>query len=362
MKKLSYIISAIAFSAMLAISCSHEAKWSVKGNIDGATDGNVILEAANAGGFWYAIDTLTLDKSGNFSTEQPAALYPDIFRLNYGGKYIYFPIDSIDNLTVKASATSFATDYELDGSDNARLVAHVDKRINDFLSTHKVQDLDTAQTLKRELGGMILGDPAGIVSFYIVSKQVGGRPIFRNDNRRELGLIGAVANAYNEKRPNDPRTLYLKDLWIKNRSRFSTPTDTIAASTISFPEIKALDENGNEQSLTDIASKNKTVILNFTQYEADYSQALNLALREIYDARHDSGLQIFQLGFSPDEFQWRVAAGNQPWITVYNGASDANILSYNVGALPAIFIIHNGDLVERIASVDALKSVVSRYN
>lgn len=362
MKKLFYIIGGVALGAAVACSCSDDAKWTLKGNIEGATEGSVILEAANPGGYWYAIDTMDVDANGDFATAQAAAEYPDIYRLNYGGKYIYFPIDSIENLSLKTSAASFANGYELDGSEDAKLVAHVDKRLNDFLLNHRVEDLDTAQTLKRELSGMIIGNPTSVVSFYIVSKQIGGHPLFRNDNRKELGIIGAVANAYSENRPNDPRTLYLKDLWIKNRSRFSTPTDTIAASQISFPEIKALDEKGVEQSLTDVASKNKTVILNFTQYEADYSQALNLALRELYDARHDAGLQIYQIGFSPNEYQWRIAAGNQPWVTVFNGTTDANLLTYNVGSLPALFIIHNGELVERVTSVDALKSAVARYN
>ena len=240
-------------------------------------------------------------------------------------------------------------------------MAHIDSRLNEFLATHPVEDLDTAQTLKRELAGMILGDPASIVSFYIVSKQIGGRPIFRNDNRRELGIIGAVANSYNEQRPSDPRTLYLKELWIKNRNRFSTSSDTIAASQIGFPEIALIDEKGVEQKLTDVAAKNKTVVLSFTQYDSDYSQALNLALRELYDAYHSAGLQIYQVGFSPDEFQWRVAAGNQPWITVYNGSTDAHLLSFNVGSLPSLFIISNGDLVERVGMPGNLKSSVARY-
>lgn len=362
MRKLLYFASAAIALALASPSCSKQPQWSLDATLDNAPEGSVVvLEASNPGGFWYPVDSLTVSSDGSFTTSQAAAQFPDIFRLNYNGNYIYFPIDSIENLTLKTDASNFAGAYELTGSENAELISHVENRINQFLSNHTVTDLDTAKTLKRELSGMIMGNPASIVAFYIVNKQIDGHRLYRTDNRQELGIIGAVANCYAETRPGDPRTQYLKDLWIKNKGQFSTHRDTITANEIQLLEIEGYDENGKTRKLSQAAKDNKLVILNFTNYAADYSQALNLALRDLYTAHHANGLEVFQLGFSADEFQWRMAAGNQPWTTVYNGTTEQNLLNYNVGALPAIFIISNGALVKRVTDIDQLKSSVATY-
>lgn len=362
MKKILYSLAVGAMMLFAAVACQKQAQWKLNATIEGAAEGDtVVLEASNPGGYWYALDTLTTGSDGSLTASQPAGLYPDIFRLNYKGNYIYFPIDSIEQLTLTTTAERFATDYQLGGSTDAELITHVEKRLNDFLTKHKVADLDTAKTLKRELCGMVLGNTSSIVAFYIVNKQIDGHRLFSLDNRQDLGMVGAVANSFSELRPNDPRTLYMKDLWLKNKGQFSTRRDTIAAEQISLIEIQALDVKGATQKLSDVAAKNKVVILNFINYGGDYSQGLNLALRELYDVHHSAGLEIFQLGFSPDEFQWRMAAGNQPWVTVYNGTTDRNIANYNVGGLPAAFIIKDGAIVERVENVEKLKSAVGRY-
>ena len=53
-----------------------------------------------------------------------------------------------------------------------------------------------------------------------------------------------------------------------------------------------------------------------------------------------------------------------PWVTVYNSPKDgeATLRDYNVGALPAIFVINrNGELVERVEDPTRLSSAVARY-
>lgn len=361
MKKLLYFAGASIAAILSVVSCSGQAEWKLDGQIEGASDTAIILEAANPAGYWYTLDTIAVNGKGKFNAGHAAPQFPDIYRLNYGGNYIYFPIDSIERLSLKANAGNFSTGYELSGSDNATMITEVEQQLNTFLKNHTSADLDTAKSIKRSLSAMLLDDPSSIVAFYIVNKQIDGRRIFRTDNRQELGLIGAVANAYAEKRPNDPRTQYLKDLWIRNKSRFSNTADTVMANEIHLIDIDALDNNGKQQRLSDIAAKNKLVILNFTSYAADYSQPLNIVLRDLYNANHGNGMEIYQLGFGNSEFEWRVAAGNQPWITVFNGATDLNLKKYNVGNLPALFIIYNGELVERVTSVDNLKSAVRRY-
>ena len=347
---------------MAAVACNNNAQWSLEGNIAGSEgdDNVVVLEATNIYGKWQAVDTLKVDSDGDFSTKQPALAYPEIFRLNYGGRYLYFPIDSIDNVTVSANANAFDTNYTLTGSADAELISRIDGRINEFVAQNGVAAIDTAASLKRELSEMVLSNPSSIVAYYIVQKQIQGRQIFRKDVRKELGIIGAVTNAYSEYRPNDPRTEYLKNVWLSNVPR-SASGDTLVAQTIDLIEISALDNKGKQQTLSDVAMKNKVVLLVFTGYSDAYFQALNAELQKLWEKHHKGGFEIFQLGFDADEMKWRIAADQQPWITVWNGTSDLNLRNYNVGQLPALFIISNGGLAERITDMATLESTVAKY-
>jgi hypothetical protein len=179
-------------------------------------------------------------------------------------------------------------------------------------------------------------------------------------------MIGAVANAFATQRPADPRTPFLKQLFISNRhaNLNYAPTDTIIAEEITLPEISLLDKNGRTQSLTEVASKGNVVIVNFTAYTAQNSPALNIELAKVYQANHSKGLEIYQIAFDDDEFEWKQSAKNLPWITVYNSpkVGSENLVKYNVSALPTTFIVNRkGELVERVDNPTRIASAVARY-
>lgn len=219
--------------------------------------------------------------------------------------------------------------------------------------------------LKRELGGMIIADPAGIVSYYIINKQINGKRIFNPDNRRDNKVIGAVANAFDQYRPTDPRTRYLRALYLAHRpsTRSSEPTDTVHATEIGFFDIVLTDNTGATHTLSDVVNRNKVVVLNFTAYLADWSPAYNLELAKAYEKYHNSGLEIYQIGLDEDEFQWKQSAKNLPWITVYNPSTNGVdlLMKYNVQALPATFIIANGELAKRVTDVTAIGSDIAAH-
>ncbi len=220
--------------------------------------------------------------------------------------------------------------------------------------------------LKRALAELILSDPSGIVAYYTIFRRVGDTPLFNPQDKADLKMIGAVANAFTSKRPDDPRTGYLSQLYLSNRrsNGISAATDTIVANEISLPEIKLLDRDGKERSLTEEASKGNVTILSFTAYGAEFSPAINLELAKIYEANNTSGLEIYQVSVDSDEFAWRQAAANLPWIAVFNSPKHGakNLLQYNVTNLPATFIINRqGELVERVDDITRLSSAVSRY-
>ncbi len=343
-------------------SCNSN-QWKVTGNISDADGKTITLEAAD-NGYWYPLDSAKIDANGNFTISQPAAGYPDIYRLRLDGRSLYFPIDSIETITVKASASSFDSSYELSGSTSAQMLMDVERKINELVKTKGIEAAVSDSVLKRELAGMVLGDPAGIVTYYIVSKNVGGKPLYNPANKSDVKIIGAVANAFAQYRPNDPRTNYLKRLFLSNRQRPTNPTDTVYATETPIFDINLMDETGKAHSLVELAKQGKVILLNFTVYDVEASVAYNIELARIYEKLKDRGFEIYQVSVDPDEFKWRQSAKNLPWITVYNSSVDGtdNLIRYNVTNLPTAFIINrNGEIAERVNDITKLESTLNKY-
>lgn len=356
------VLCAGAF-VMLAGCAKNE--WNVNGHIAGAEGKSVVLEASD-NGWWFPVDTAEIDGKGNFKLGYEVKGYPDIYRLNYEGKMIYFPIDSVENVTITTTAASFDTDFCISGSESAELMMTVNAKVMSVAREKGEAAIATDSVLKREVGTMLLNDPSGIVAYYIINKKVGKTSLYDVNNKSDLRIIGAVANAFSEKRPNDPRTAYLKALYLSNRagqSSLSTPSDTVYVSESPLIDISLSDYTGTVHSLKELAEEGKVIVLNFTLYGAEQSPAYNIELAKIYDKRKSAGLEIYQVSVDQDEFMWKQTAKNLPWITVYNPSTRSeNLLNYNVTGLPTTFVINRkGELVERVDDITLLDGVLNRY-
>lgn len=362
-------LGAAALMSVAILSSCSDKKWTVEGTVADLPEGQtLLLEAPNGNGGWYPVDTLTVSSSGKFSTSGFPFGHPELLRLTLGKESVYIPVDSIETVTVNiADAAGFATSATLSGSTSAEKLQEVNDLIAKVCREKGAESAPFDPDLKRQLAEVILRDPSDIVAYYLVFHRVGGMLLFSPAEKSDLRIIGAVANAYTTSRPNDPRTPLLKDLYLSNRSQIFRPTapaDTLYANEMKFPEISLYDENGKQQNLADVASKGNVVVLCFTAYAAQGSQALNVELNRLYTANRGKGFEIYQVGFDTDEFQWKESAKNLPWLTVYNTPAEGDrlIREYNIGALPAIFILNrNGDLVERVEAVNRLESTVNRY-
>ena len=361
MKKILYSIAIV--SAALS-SCGGGNEFKVTGTVENANGETLLLERS-LGGRWVVIDSVKTDSNGDFSFAEEAPSYPEIFRLSRNGRSIYFPVDSLDNLTITADTASFDAGYRLGGSENAVWMMKVDS------ISHRLARLpfdDPAFTeAKMQFAEMILKDPSSIVAYYTVNKIIGNHPLYSMTDREDVRILGAVANAYDTFKPNDPRTELLKNMFFagrRNTVRAAAPSDTFYVDESQIIDINLVDRNGKNRRLSDVASKGNVVILNFTTYLADESPALNARFAELYRKYSSSGFQIYQVCYDENEFSWKSAAKSLPWITVYDpaGAQSDNLLRYNVGTLPAIFIINRqGELSERVIDINKLDETVAKY-
>lgn len=347
-------------AALAVAACSQSGKWQVSGTVDGA-DGKLMLLERSYNGNWYTLDSLRLAADGTFKFSQEPTGYPDIYRLSIDGRSLYFPIDSVNEITVSTSLPEFDSRYTIGGSLSAEMMQAVNEKIAAAVARSGASGVSADETLKRELSGMILGDQSGIVSYYIINKSVGANKIFNPADKADLRIIGAVANAFDNFRPDDPRTPYIKNLYLSYRRALAEPTDTVAVTELTYFDMALLDEKGNEQKLSDMVGKGRPVVINFTSYAAEASPAFNIELAKAYNA---GGVDIYQVSVDSDEFLWRDTAKNLPWTTVLNSPKDGsrNLVNYNVGALPATFILDkNGNLVERVTDVTKLADTLKKY-
>lgn len=347
----------IAICAALAALCACSGAnkgWKVEGSVAGAPEGAKLAVEGFNGARWYTIDSVALKADGSFAfaAEQGSA-YPDVYRLGYDGRSIYFPIDSIESVRVEADASAFDKGYTLSGSPLADEMMRVEGML--------AQAPDSAGM--RQLGHAMLQDTTGVISYYLINKTIGGKPLFDPATRQGMSMLGAIANKFNYLFPNDPRAGHLRQRFIEARRQAGMGVQTVLeADEIGLFDIELYDAKGAKQALSEVAKDHPVVLLSFTAYGTEPSLPYNVELNRLYEAYKDRGLEIYQVAFDADEVQWIEAAGNLPWVAVrYNPAEGAALLAkYNVSTLPTTFVIKNGALAERIEDAAAISDAVKR--
>lgn len=363
--KLINSVLCVAAACSLLSSCSNKG-WGVEGKVSNAPEGaKVAVEGFNAG-MWYNIDSVEVASDGSFSYRSAAgAPYPDIYRVSFDGKCIYFPIDSLEVINVVTDASNFDNGYTLAGSDMAKDMMEVDARIAGVVAEKGTDAALADSVLKRDLSNMINEDATGILGYYIINKTVGNRPIFSTENRADLRVIGALANKFLTKMPDDPRTKYLCERFLIARMNMNPqPGVEIQANETGLLDIELYDAKGVKRKLSDLAKNSGVTILSFTSYQIEPSLAYNAELKRLKDMFAANNLNIYQVSVDEDEVQWRTVASNLPWTAVwYNSADGGALLNmYNVGAVPMTYIIdRNGDLVERVVDPSDLEKSIRKH-
>jgi len=355
-----WMLALVCLVAMVA--CGGSGTFGVEGTIAGAGDTTMLVLEQSSNGAWLLVDSVATNGQGAFKVRAEAPEVPTIYRLRYGDASIYFPIDSLDHLTINSSLAAFGRDYEVAGSEHAQQVMRIDQEAMRLATSG---DSASLAQWKASLSQQVAADPSGIVAYYAINKYINGRPLYDPMSDSDLRIIGAVANAYNSFHPDDPRTAYLVGVLLEGqrRRRQATPTDTIMADVASLIDVRLQDYNGKEYSLSEVAAKHRLVLLDFTIYQTEASPMLNKLLHDIYKRYSSQGLTIYQIGLDEDVVAWRQAAQNLPWITVLDPMSvnSTTVGAYNVTGMPTTFIIRQGEIVERVEDMTQLESAVKKY-
>lgn len=353
--------------AALAAACTGGHKgWTIEGAVSGCEGRKMAVEGFNAGR-WYVIDSVEIGRGGSFCYEAAApAAIAEVLRLNLDGRAVYFPVDSLDRLTLTTDSASFGTRYELGGTPAADKIVAIDRMIAESVAARGVDGALADSTLKAGLNDIAINDSTCIAAYYIINKNIGGKPIYDLSRRRDLGIVGAVAQRFADMRPDDPRTKWLTQIYLTARqlnNPAAAPALSLQAKESGLIDIVRYDNRGVEQSLARLAEKGGVTLLSFTSYDGEGSPAYNVALAELRTRYGAQGLEIYQIAFDADEVEWKRKADNLPWITVWNSPVDGAevLMQYNVGALPVTYVIgRDGTIAERVTDPAKLAAAVAR--
>lgn len=211
MKKFLSIATAVL--SVAACTSGHDG-WTLKGDIEGGAGKTVYIEGSTIGN-WYLIDSVAIGEDDTFDyIAAKADSLPTIYRIRLADKYIYFPAQGTQTLTLKANAKSFDRGFDVAGSPLAVEFTTVDRLINKYIDSLGTEAARQDKNLKTELMLMVNKDTTCLASYYIVGKFIDKRPLLNLSDRADLRILGNAANNYKRLYPNDPRAKTLsKDTW-----------------------------------------------------------------------------------------------------------------------------------------------------
>ncbi len=345
----------VAFVAIIGIGgCNKNPEFKVKGEVYDGDGKTLVLEKADFRGRWIPLDSTRISKSGSFSIRSASPASPEIYRLSMGDKFIYFPIDSIETVKIETSADKFGYDYTLSGSEQAELLGQFEKEVQ---ALGNISGKDLTDFKKGVYTKYIQNSKGNIISYYVLTKTIEGKPLFDPSANSDVRYYAAVATQYDEYRPADPHGKMVSEAAKSAMRRLQSEKGN--KITVEVPELKILDielpdETGTNVKLSDVVGKGKKIIVVFSLMNAPESPAFNRGLNSI---RTSKGIDYYHISLDADQYAWREAARNLPWLTVFDaaGMTSTALRDYNVGMVPAFYIYDaSGNLVDSAFSLDDL--------
>ncbi|MFC4666167.1 DUF4369 domain-containing protein [Falsiporphyromonas endometrii] len=364
------ILALLSVGVILA-SCTHQSKnqFVISGHIEGGQGKTLYLRNANNGDF-SPVDSVTIDKDGNFKITGQGYYYPMFYALTLDQDFINVAADSATNLQIEAQSNNFSGTYKLIKSDCANiqmkqitaLTKKADRQIdslnlklrrNDIsFSDFSQKVLDVVNQLKMIFfKDYILKKPASAAAYFALYQQNNGLMYFNIFDPQDLNAFNTVATAYDFYFPNAPYTKTLKDLTLqgiaakkKAREDAQKRVEMVRGSKMeSLPQLKLIDNHGKEQDLNKIVSEKAKVLLVFNSFASEDSPQLINTLRKV---SKEKSIAIYCVGVDQDRYFWQNAVRTLPWINVCDPLQEG-LSKFNVRSLPSFFLL-TPETIQRI--------------
>lgn len=358
----SFRLVALFFVAILVLgACKKEAEFKIEGNVADGEGKTLILSKADFAGRWVMVDSTVVDKSGKFSITSPSPGSPDIYRLQLEDNFIYLPIDSVETLKVETSAADFGHKFTVTGTPQAEKMCKFEQELMNL----NMSDSVAVKQFKRDVYSNYIKDSQGaIISYYVLTKFIDKKPLFDPSNREDLKYYTAVATQYDQFNAADPHGKMVKDAALEGLRAYNKSQGRvreIAAPELKVLEIELPDERGENRKLSDVVGKGAPTIVVFGMMNSEKSPTFNRGLADFRTSH--PGVQIYHVSFDADNYAWRDAAANLPWITVLDaqGLTSTVARDYNISVLPVFYLYDsNGELKDSAFDFNELNKKYSK--
>ena len=362
MSRFSKSIMLMAAAAAMA-ACTTGAK--IDGTVETAPSSEVIVKLLDVNRY-QVLDTVATDASGRFSYKVEVEKgQPEFIYLFYKDtKIASLLLEAGDKVDVKADTLG---NFAVEGSEESLKLAAVEKDHADAYGRlaaiasklEKAADAEEVAALNRQISKEYVEYYRNCVKYVLAnSKSLTAVPVLYQNFGADLPVFAQNTDAIHFMNVSDslaavyPESKYVKALKKEAERRYGyleLEARLQDAQEVGFPDIVLPDINAQKIKLSEVDSK--VIMVYFWTVNDAAQKMFNLDfLKSIYDDYHKKGFEIYQIALDPDKTQWAqvVKQQNLPWINVCDalGADSPYVTLYNLAALPAAFIIADGDLVD----------------
>lgn len=376
MSKFSKVIM-LAAAVSVAAACSDKARIDV--DINQAASSEVVVKKLNVNKF-EVLDTVAVDASGKMSyAMEIEAGQPEFVYLFHGDKKIASLLLS-EGEKVHVSADTLGN-YTVTGSEESAKLAEVEKdlaavsaRLDALTSQLEGASAEAAAKINAAATQEYVAYYRSRVRYVMEnSKSLTVVPVFYQVLGEGLPVFSQITDAIHMSNICDSlETVYPESRYVKllrkeadsRKAQLELNARIGSAEEIGFPDITLPDVTGQKVTLSNVDAK--VVIVHFwTSTEAAQKMFNVELLKSIYNDYHKKGLEIYQVALDPDKGTWANVVKEQqlPWTNVCDGrgANSPYALLYNIGALPATYIIADGELVDgKIVDEKSLRKFIEK--
>ena len=357
-------IIAVLFCALCIAACSPKA--SVKGELEGAPGKNVVVKLLDVN-VYNVLDTVKTNASGRFSYKVKVQKgQPEFVYFFYGDtKIASLLLKKGDKVKVVSDTLGHWT---VSGSEECEKLREVENAFADFAA--KMGSDSGQATVKtyvdyyRDCVRYVMANPYSLTTIPVLYQNLDGSlPVFSQSTDAILfrnaadSLLTVYPDSKYVKALDKEATRRQQLLGLENRFN--------QAVEIGFPDFTLPDINGKKLSVSDIDAR--VIMVYFWSAEDAAQKMFNLdALLPLYKDFHDKGFEICAVSLDTDKALWATTIRNQklPWVNLCDGKGAASpvVPLYNISALPAMFLIEDGEILARpIDGEAAMRSELRRF-
>lgn len=358
-------LAAIAFAAMSCGGSEQAADVAkVEGTIEGAPASEIVIGKLDVNQL-VILDTLTTDQDGKFQYELELKKGdPEFVYVYYeGSKVASLLLDADDEVAVTVPVEGVPSiegseesvklmQVELEHAEMSALFAEYAAQLEATTSKAKYDKVVRQMTgsyreYNKSSIKYVMQNSHSLTVVPVLYRTLGELPLFTMST--DAVLFNSIADSLMTVYPESKFVKSLKADADVRMAELDLLRRLEMAEEVGYIDVALPDLDGTVKKLSEVDSK--VVLLYFWTASSASQNNYNIdVLKKLYKDYHKKGFDIYQVSLDVDKVHWATTVMGQdlPWTNVCDikGAASEYVTLYNLQALPAAFVISNGELVD----------------